>query len=139
VISRSSFRKRTVLMTVALVLLMVLVSLRAVDPLPVRSLRNAYFDYLQRLAPREYTPLPVLIVDVDDASLSKLGQWPWPRDRLAAMVDRLSEMGAAVIVFDILFSEADRLSPRIWSVTLRSGPHLAMAPGSSRWPDWTMT
>lgn len=112
VISRSSFRKRTVFMTVALVLLMVLVSLRAIDPLPVRNLRNTYFDYLQRLAPRAYTPLPVLIVDVDDASLSQLGQWPWPRDRLAAMVDRLSGMGAAVIVFDILFAEPDRLSPR---------------------------
>ncbi len=99
-------------MTVAMLLLMALVSLRALDPWPVQNLRNAYFDYLQKLAPRDYTPLPVLIVDLDETSLSKLGQWPWPRDRLAALVDRLATMGAAVIVFDILFSEPDRLSPR---------------------------
>lgn len=99
-------------MTVALVTLTALVNLRAADPWPVRNLRDAYFDYLQRLAPRDYTPVPVLIVDLDEASLARFGQWPWPRDRLAAMVDRLSELGTAVIAFDILFPEADRLSPR---------------------------
>jgi adenylate cyclase len=104
--------KRTLFMTVALVLLIALVNLRAADPWPVRNLRDAYFDYLQRLAPRDYTPVPVRIVDLDEASLARHGQWPWPRDRLAALVDRLAERGAAVIVFDILFSEADRLSPR---------------------------
>ncbi len=108
---RFGLGKRTVFMTVAMLLLMALVSLRASDPWPVQNLRHAYFSYLQRLSPREYTPLPVIIVDLDEASLSRLGQWPWPRDRLATMVDRLSELGTAVIVFDILFPEADRLSP----------------------------
>jgi adenylate cyclase len=110
--SSSYAGKRTIFMSLALVLLMAIIVLRIIDPGPVRSLRNAYFDYLQILAPRPYTPLPVAIVDLDEGSLSRLGQWPWPRDRMAAMVDRLADFGAAVVVFDILFSEADRLSPR---------------------------
>lgn len=120
--------KRTLFMALALVLLMAMVVLRATDPRPVSALRNAYFDYLQQLSPRPYTPLPVLIVDVDEASLTRLGQWPWPRDRMAAIADRLAGFGAAVVVFDILFPEADRLSPRniIRDATvrdaLRSGP-----------------
>ena len=78
----------------------------------MRELRNAAFDQYQRLVPREYVPVPVRIVDIDEASLRELGQWPWPRDRLAELLARLSELGAAVVVFDILFSEPDRLSPR---------------------------
>ncbi len=105
--------KRSIFVLVAFGLLAALVVLRAADPAPVRNLRNAYFDYLQQLAPRPYTPMPVLIVDLDEASLARLGQWPWPRDRLAMMVDRLTEMGAAVVVFDVLFPEPDRLSPRL--------------------------
>ena len=111
--SRLGLGKRTIFMTVATVLLTALVVLRAADPRPVRDLRNVYFDYLQRLSPRAQADLPVAIVDLDEASLTRLGQWPWPRDRVAAMVDRLRELGAAVIVFDILFAEEDRLSPRV--------------------------
>ena len=86
--------------------------IRWVDPAALRELRNTAFDQYQRLVPREYVPVPVRIVDVDEASLRELGQWPWPRDRLAELLARLGELGAAVVVFDILFSEPDRLSPR---------------------------
>ncbi len=82
------------------------------DPAALRELRNTAFDQYQRLAPREYVPVPVRIVDIDEAALRELGQWPWPRDRMAALLARLGELGAAVVVFDVLFSEPDRLSPR---------------------------
>lgn len=116
-------------MSVALVLLALLVMLRASDPSPVRDLRNVYFDYLQRFSPRDYSPVPVVIVDLDETSLQRVGQWPWPRDRLAAMVDRMSELGAVVIVFDVLFSEPDRLSPR----NLIANPAVRDALGEGRW------
>jgi adenylate cyclase len=74
--------------------------------------REMAFDEYQRLAPRTFEDLPVRVVDIDEASLRELGQWPWPRDRMAKLVDRLSQMGASAIAFDILFSEPDRLSPR---------------------------
>ena len=74
------------------------------------SLQNLVFDnYL------EWTPRPasdqVIIIDYDDASLARVGQWPWPRDRIAAMVDALSELDVAVIAFDGVLAEPDRASP----------------------------
>ncbi len=81
------------------------------DPLPLQSLRNGLFDQYQRWHPRAYQPVPVRIVDIDEASLERLGQWPWPRTRLAELVDRLNAAGAAAIGFDVVFSEKDRTSP----------------------------
>jgi adenylate cyclase len=52
------------------------------------------------------------VIDVDEASLASLGQWPWSRDQLALLVDRLAELGAGAIVFDMLFPEPDRMSPQ---------------------------
>lgn len=79
---------------------------------PSRSLddlRNIVFDSFQRYAPRAYDPqTPVRVVGIDEASLKAYGQWPWPRDRLATLVERLNALGAAVIVFDMIFAEADR-------------------------------
>ncbi|WP_019402688.1 CHASE2 domain-containing protein [Chelatococcus sp. GW1] len=78
-------------------------------PMPVRAVRDITFDSYQRLSPRPYDPTPpVRIVDIDDDSLARLGQWPWPRARLAAIVDRLQAAGAAAVAFDILLSEPER-------------------------------
>jgi adenylate cyclase len=96
---------------VGIVLLMVLATARLTDPGFVRDMRALYFDRLQQAFPRPAADLPVRVIDIDEASLARLGQWPWPRNRLAAMVDRLSELGVAAIAFDVIFAEADRLSP----------------------------
>ena len=98
-------------LVLSLLTLLALTALRLEDPRPVTELRNAWFDGLQRLAPRDAPALPVRVVDIDEASLAAIGQWPWPRDIHAALVTRLWDAGAAVIAFDVLFSEADRLSP----------------------------
>lgn len=86
--------------------------LRASDPLLLRLARDLTFDQYQRLVPRTFENQPVRVIDIDEASLREFGQWPWPRNRIAALVDRLSDMGASAIAFDILFAEPDRLSPR---------------------------
>ncbi|HWG05070.1 MAG TPA: adenylate/guanylate cyclase domain-containing protein, partial [Beijerinckiaceae bacterium] len=78
---------------------------------PIDRLRNIVFDEYQRLAPRPWSPdLPVRIVDIDDESLARYGQWPWPHNRLADLTDKIAAAGAAAIVFDIVFAEEDRLS-----------------------------
>lgn len=97
---------------VGIVIVVTLTMLRAGDPLMFKLARETVFDEYQRLAPRPFEETPVRVVDIDEASLRALGQWPWPRDRLALMVDRLAEVGAAAVAFDVLFSEPDRLSPR---------------------------
>jgi len=96
-----------------LLIVLALVAVRAADPYPVAVLREISFDLYQRLKPREIpTDAPVRVVDVDEASLASFGQWPWSRDRLATLVERLTELGAAAIVFDMLFPEPDRMSPQ---------------------------
>ncbi len=88
-------------------------ALRAADPLPLQQLRNLTFDSYQRLKPRVYDPaIPVIIAAIDEKSLDKFGQWPWSRTVLARIADRLTELGAAAIAFDVLFAEADRTSPK---------------------------
>jgi adenylate cyclase len=81
------------------------------DPFFVRALRLIAFDGYQRLHPLPYDPnVPVRIVDIDEDSLNRYGQWPWPRTTLGDLVSELSEKGAAAIAFDILFSEPDQSS-----------------------------
>lgn len=60
--------------------------------------------------PKSHVPV---IVGVDEASLAAFGQWPWPRYRLAALVERLQQLGAQVIAIDILMPEPDRSSPEV--------------------------
>jgi adenylate cyclase len=111
-----------------LLLLAALVSRREL-PL-VDQLRNIVFDTYQRQAPRTYQPLPVRIVDIDEESLRRLGQWPWPRDELAGLVDRLGELGVAAVGFDIIFAEPDRFSPSNLARLWRDRPELAPLRGS---------
>jgi adenylate cyclase len=102
-----------------LVLLVGFGVLRAVDPVPVRELRFRTFDMFQRVDPRVKKIHPVTIVDIDEPSLAKLGQWPWPRTTIADMVINLTNLGAVVIGFDVMFSEPDRLNPDVAARTMR--------------------
>lgn len=103
--------RRVLVAAVACAVLALMTGLRAADPGVLTSLRELTFDYYQRLKPRTLEPVPVRIVDIDEASIARIGQWPWPRTHLAEMVATLTDLGAAAIVFDMVFSEADRTSP----------------------------
>ena len=105
-------RAQQIGVVIGLAIVTALAVLRASDPQLLRLARDLTFDQYQRLLPRSFENQPVRVVDIDEASLREFGQWPWPRNRIAALVDRLSDMGAAAIAFDVLFAEPDRLSPR---------------------------
>lgn len=94
-------------------LLFALLGVRVIDPLPLEELRVRTFDGYQIVQPRAVTQRPVVIIDIDEKSLAKFGQWPWPRTRVADLVKRLTDLGAAAIAFDIIFPEPDRLSPAV--------------------------
>jgi CHASE2 domain-containing sensor protein len=57
----------------------------------------------------------IVIIDIDEASLARMGKefgrWPWPRDTLATVLDHVERQQPQAIVWDILFSDVDRLSP----------------------------
>ena len=114
--ARSSWLSRSIVYHFCIVLIGFLcigglIALRATDPFVVSEARQTAFDLLQRAFPREYRDTPIKVVDIDERSLEQLGQWPWPRDQLAEMVDRLHAAGAAAVVFDFLFVEPDRMTP----------------------------
>ncbi|MBI4678572.1 MAG: adenylate/guanylate cyclase domain-containing protein [Elusimicrobia bacterium] len=77
----------------------------------VEDFQCQVFDRYQRLKPRAYEDVPVRVIDLDDESLSRLGQWPWPRTLVARLVRRLSDLGVSTIAFDLVFAEPDRTSP----------------------------
>ncbi|WP_162245434.1 adenylate/guanylate cyclase domain-containing protein [Methylobacterium sp. Leaf466] len=101
--------------------LLAVLALRATLADPFERLRLAGFDLLQRAAPRTLaTPAPVRVVDIDDATLARHGQWPWSRDTVAGLVDTLRDLGAAAIALDVVFAEPDRTSPRTLAETWRT-------------------
>jgi serine phosphatase RsbU (regulator of sigma subunit)/CHASE2 domain-containing sensor protein len=75
------------------------------------ALRLAWLDIYQDLSPRERRSAPAVIVAIDEASLERFGQWPWPRTLVAQLIDKLHAARPAAIGVDILFPEPDRLSP----------------------------
>jgi adenylate cyclase len=105
---------------VCLILLAALVALRIANPAPLESMRVRTFDFYQTLKPRQATLQPAVIVDIDEASLQTFGQWPWPRTLLADLVTKLAKLGSAVVAFDIIFAEPDRMSPAIAAESFRN-------------------
>src|SRR4051812_11706527 len=102
------------------VLLIAIAALRIADPPPIEELRVRTFDTFQLLDPRVKTAKPVRIVNIDEESLAKFGQWPWPRTLVADLITNLNRLGAVAIGFDMMFAEPDRLNPAAAAQTLRN-------------------
>jgi len=96
-------------------------------PAFLRSLEYGTYDRLLRAAETKPPTDRIVIVDIDDRSLTTVGQWPWRRDVLGQLVDRLRNNGAATVALDIIFAEPDRFdasgaSPdQMLAETLRDG------------------
>jgi serine phosphatase RsbU (regulator of sigma subunit)/CHASE2 domain-containing sensor protein len=100
---------------VALVVLALFLALQLAAGLKLFApLRLALFDAYAWILPRERSTDPVVIVAVDDASLKRIGQWPWPRHRVARLIEKILAEGPLALGVDILWPEADRLSPQHW-------------------------
>jgi adenylate cyclase len=77
------------------------------------NLDNAVYDIVSRATRPTSPDSRIVIVDIDERSLSTVGQWPWRRDLVARLVERLRERGVSLIAFDIIFAEVDRyMSPQ---------------------------
>lgn len=101
----------------ASIILVLALGLRLLDPQLVETLRLQAFDLLQRTQTATAANPNVTIVDIDEQSLARLGQWPWPRTEIAALVDHLLAAGAIAVGFDMLFAEPDRLSPALFAAS----------------------
>jgi serine phosphatase RsbU (regulator of sigma subunit)/CHASE2 domain-containing sensor protein len=76
--------------------------------------RHVVFDMYQQVLPRRIKRFPVVIVDIDETSIAALGQWPWPRTRLARLLDMTYQLGALSVGLAMIMPEADRLSPSVF-------------------------
>ncbi len=105
-----ALRKRGRFIALGVLAALVLLHWSEVVPLQAR-LRAFLFDAYQEIAPRPRPSAPAIIVDIDEASLQKYGQWPWPRSLLARLVTRIASMQPAAIGLDLLMPEPDGASP----------------------------
>ena len=77
-------------------------------PFGIAGVDRRIYDALSRPPKAAAPPATVAIVAIDDGSITALGQWPWPRDVMARLVDRLGEMRAKAIAIDLMWTEDDR-------------------------------
>lgn len=105
-----------------LVLTAMLLVTHIAQPAVLATLGNVVFDTYQRLWPRPYEDAGVRVIDIDDETIRRLGQWPWPRTDMARLTQQVADAGAAAIAYDIVFSEPDRTSPARAAEILRANP-----------------
>src|SRR6185436_4323252 len=74
----------------------------------LESAELKFYDFRAKFREDLRQPDEVAIIAIDDDSLAQLGRWPWPRSRIAAMVDKVNSYNPKVIGLNILFSEPDR-------------------------------
>lgn len=119
-----------------LVALALVVLLQLAQPGMLGRIGLAVFDAYQRAASRQVDEdARVAVVDIDEASIERLGQWPSPRTELAALTDRLAAAGAAAVVFDIVLSEPDRTSPaEVAALQRRLGTEAALTEAFAQLP-----
>ena len=80
------------------------------------GMARSSFDAMVRARVVAAAPDPrIVIIDIDEGTLARMapefGRWPWPRDTLATVLDYIEKQQPAAIAWDIIFSDADRLSP----------------------------
>jgi adenylate cyclase len=135
--TRRRDRRRALQVGIAglITLVLVLVGLGGNSPL-LERLSGLVFDLYQNLKPRVEAAVtmggaPVAVVDIDEASIREIGQWPWARTEIATLVDRLRELGALSIAFDVVFSEPDRTSLKTAAEQLtRAGANVSLPAGT---------
>jgi adenylate cyclase len=91
----------------ALLTLALLIGVRATDPSFVQSVRLRYFDTLITSKPVTQSK-QVHVVDIDDASIERLGQFPFPRTQYANIIEDLYSRGAGLVVFNLFMPDNDR-------------------------------
>lgn len=105
---RGAQARRWPALTIGFAVLALLLALQAAFTPAHLTLQLALFDAYQALWPRERQSAPAVIVAIDEPSLARYGQWPWPRNDLARLVDSISARQPAAIGLDLLFPEQDR-------------------------------
>ena len=94
-----------------LIILILLIALKIANPSFVKSISNLSFDLYQKVFTLKKTDSDVVIIDIDEKSLGKFGQFPWSRSVFAKILEKVNQSNPKAIGFDIFFTEKDKQSP----------------------------
>ena len=94
-----------------LVILILLVSLKINNPSFVKSISYLSFDLYQKIFTLNKNDSDVIIIDIDEKSLGKFGQFPWSRSVFASILEKVNKDQPKAVGFDIFFTEKDKQSP----------------------------
>jgi CHASE2 domain-containing sensor protein/serine phosphatase RsbU (regulator of sigma subunit) len=94
-----------------LLILILLIILKSFNPSYIKSISFLSFDMYQKVFPIKKQDSNVIIIDIDEKSLSKFGQFPWNRSIFAKIIENVNEANPKAIGFDVFFSEKDKQSP----------------------------
>ncbi len=92
-------------------ILLVLISLKIINPSIIKSISYLSFDLYQKVFVEKKGDTDVVIIDIDETSLGKFGQFPWSRSVFAKIIDQVETSNPKAIGFDIFFTEKDKQSP----------------------------
>ncbi len=101
-------KKLLIPISIGLLITAIFVTFAIIRLLPLERLEQLVYDTRYKIRGQSTPPKEVVIVGIDDKSLEKIGRWPWDRSKIAALIDMLKDMGAKVIMIDIIFSEPSK-------------------------------
>ena len=94
-----------------LLILILLIVLKNINPNFIKSISFLSFDMYQKVFTKSKKNSDVIIIDIDEKSLGKFGQFPWSRSVFAKIIENVSATNPKAIGFDVFFSEKDKQSP----------------------------
>ncbi len=94
-----------------ILILVLLISLKIINPAFIKSISFISFDLYQKALPLKKEQSNVVIIDIDEQSLGKFGQFPWSRSVFAKILDKVNISNPKAVGFDIFFTEKDKQSP----------------------------
>jgi len=106
-----AFLERYLNYIIFFILLILLITIKIINPPFIKSISNLSFDLYQKVFTLEKKDTDVVIIDIDEDSLGKFGQFPWSRSVFAKILDQLNTSNPKAIGFDIFFAEKDKQSP----------------------------
>ena len=101
-------KKSIIPISIGLLITAIFTTFAIVRFLPLDRLELLIYDMRYKIRGQAIPPKDVIIVGIDDKSLEMIGRWPWDRSKIAALIDLLKDMGARVIMMDIIFSEPSK-------------------------------
>ena len=116
----SSGNRRKTVLIVGVVMAILAAGLIVLDLEPLHQLDLITYDLMLRKLGKKPANPKVMVVDVDEASLARYGQWPWSRDLVARLLDGIRDGKPDFVGIDILFAEPDRTSLRLLSKELKA-------------------